>query len=166
MAVGIAVVGSITVERDGIVVGESRLGGRQARLLLAYLVCERHRAVPRQELAEVLWPEEFPQSWESALRGVLSKVRAALGAAGRPDFEVLTVAFGCYQLRLPADTVVDIEVAASMLETAERALRHGALKEACEEASAVRTIAARPFLAGEEGPWVERIREQLVSRRL
>ena len=49
-----------------------------SRLAFAALVLERRRALPRDELAEVLWGEELPRSWESSLPEVLSRVRAAL----------------------------------------------------------------------------------------
>ena len=61
-------------------------------------------------------PTPCPPSWEAALRVVMSRVRAFLGAAGLPATEVLTSSHGCYQLSLPDDVVVDVEEAAAAVE--------------------------------------------------
>src|SRR5690606_2443544 len=50
---------------------QSALPGRQGRLLLAYLTLRRV-PVPREELADVLWPDAPPPSWETALSAVVS----------------------------------------------------------------------------------------------
>jgi SARP family transcriptional regulator, regulator of embCAB operon len=57
--VRIQVCGSLAVERDGQRL-DGLLPGRQGRLLFAYLVVNRHRQVPRDELAEALWREPDP----------------------------------------------------------------------------------------------------------
>lgn len=145
---------------------ENRMGGRQARLALALLVVERGRAVPRHELAEALWPTGLPASWEPALRGVVSRVRAALAAAGYSSSETLTSASGSYQLRLPPGTTVDIEAASAAAEAAEAAFRQRDWKTACREASACVEIGAKPFLPGEDSPWVRRVQAELRTRLL
>ena len=55
------------------------LPGRQGRLLFAYLVLNRTRGCPRDELIDVLWPEGPPAAADSALSALLSKLRRALG---------------------------------------------------------------------------------------
>ena len=76
--------GRISVETSGELVDEARLGGARARLAFALLVLERRRPVDRHELAEALWPDALPSSWESAVRAVVSRVRAFLAAADCP----------------------------------------------------------------------------------
>src|SRR5438309_1712622 len=51
MPLRVTVAGPVGIEVDGSAVDMTRLG-RSGRLVLAYLVCERHRAVPRDEVAE------------------------------------------------------------------------------------------------------------------
>jgi SARP family transcriptional regulator, regulator of embCAB operon len=54
--VRIQITGPLTIERGGQRL-DALLPGRQGRLLFAYLVVNRHRQVPRDELAEALWRE-------------------------------------------------------------------------------------------------------------
>ena len=106
------VAGRVAVETDGAVIDEAQLGGRQGRLLFAYLVAERSRPVPRDELAEALWGETPPATRDKALTVIASKLRGALADAGLDGRELLTAAFGCYRLDLPEGTWVDLFAAA------------------------------------------------------
>ena len=71
-------VGRVALERDGQVVDEARFPGRQGRLTFAYLVAEQGRAVPRDELAEALWGNAPPSTWDKVLTGIVSKLRTLL----------------------------------------------------------------------------------------
>src|SRR5438045_8672590 len=68
--------GRVAVENDGVVIDETRFPGRQGRLLFAYLVAEQGRPVSRDELAEALWGEAPPATWDKALTVIGSKLRA------------------------------------------------------------------------------------------
>ncbi|MBW3579168.1 MAG: hypothetical protein KY462_15825 [Actinobacteria bacterium] len=85
MAARISLAGRIAVAVDTHQVDERALPGSQARVVLALLVCERHRPVSRDELADNLWPTERPNTWETALRGVVRRVRGFLVSAGLGD---------------------------------------------------------------------------------
>ena len=61
-------------------IDERRFPGRQGRLLFAYLVAERGGAVPRDELAELIWGASLPPSWDKALTGLVSKLRGVRGS--------------------------------------------------------------------------------------
>src|SRR5450432_3423995 len=111
----------VRIEAGDAGLDEVSLPGRQGRLALAYLLVEHHRPVPRDELADLLWAGEPPGSWEKGLAVVISKLRGVLATAGLGD-GVLTHAFGCYQLHLPADVWIDVEVAERGVEDAEAAL--------------------------------------------
>lgn len=50
-------------------------------MAFAYLVGERHRPVARDELADVVWGERLPPSWDGALSVLISKLRR-LGELG------------------------------------------------------------------------------------
>jgi YVTN family beta-propeller protein len=131
----------------GRVVDEARFPGRQARLVFAYLVLERARPIPRDELAELLWGGTPPPTWEKALIGVVSKLRALLAECGAEEAPTVTSAFGCYQLHLPEGTWVDVEAARS-------SLAQGDAEHALE-------LSRSPFLPGESGMWVESRRREL-----
>jgi DNA-binding SARP family transcriptional activator len=65
-----------------VVIDEGRFAGRQDRLLFAYLVTEQGRPVPRNELADALWGEAPPATWENALTVIASKLRKLLSDSG------------------------------------------------------------------------------------
>ena len=157
--------GRVAVETDGAVIDEAQLGGRQGRLLFAYLVAERSRAVPRDELAEALWGETPPATRDKALTVIASKLRGALADAGLDGRELLTAAFGCYRLDLPEGTWVDLFAAASGAQDAEEALAAGELDQARAAAESAESLARRPFLPGEDGTWVEQKRRDLADIR-
>src|SRR3989440_12385370 len=161
----IFVTGRVAVETGDYVIDEAHLGGRQARLLFAYLVAERNRPVPRDELAEALWGETPPVTRDKGLTVIASKLRAALTDAGLDGRELLTAAFGCYRLDLPEGTWVDVFAAASGAQDAEEALAAGELDTARAAAESAESLARRPFLPGEDGAWVEQKRRDLVDIR-
>jgi predicted ATPase/DNA-binding SARP family transcriptional activator len=160
----ILLAGRVAVEADGEPVDEGGLG-RLGRLALAYLVAERNRPATRTELAELLWGDDLPRSWETSLRGVALRLRGLLSAAGLPG-DVLTSALGCWQLLLPPETEVDVEVAAGDLARAEAALAQGRPEEARAAAGRAAAVAGRGFLLETDGPWVERRQADLRELHL
>ena len=165
LSLKIFLTGRVAVTTDGAVIGEAQLGGRQGRLLFAYLVAERGRAVPRDELAEALWGETPPATSDKALTVIASKLRGAFADAGLDGRELLTAAFGCYRLDLPEGTWVDLFAAASSAQDAEEALAAGELDQARAAAESAESLARRPFLPGEDGTWVEQKRRDLADIR-
>jgi len=158
--------GTMCLERGDVLVPESRLPGRQGRLAFAMLAAERERAVSKEELADELWNGEPPKAWEVALRAILSKLRGVLVEAGLDGQAALAHAFGCYQLRLPPDAWVDIEVAADAVHRAEAALRDDDRAAAMGWSLVANAIARRGFLPGEDGAWATRRRRELQTVRV
>ena len=148
------------------VIDEGRFPGRQGRLLFAYLVAEQGRAVPRDELAEALWGEAPPATWEKALTVLVSKLRAVLSDGGIDGTAALTGAFGCYRLELPAGSWVDIVEAARAADEAETALSAGGPEQAKTAAALAETLVRQPFLPGDDGAWVEEKRRQIGDVRV
>ena len=161
MSLQITLTGQLAAEADGAKADASDLPGRQAALVFAYLVAERDRVVPSEELAEAVWDGTLPPTWRPALRGVVSKVRGFLEVLGLPATHALTSVAGCYRLQLPADTAVDVEQAAGEAGAARSALAAGDLERAAAAAERARAIAGRPLLPGQEGAWVEDRRADL-----
>jgi class 3 adenylate cyclase/ketosteroid isomerase-like protein/tetratricopeptide (TPR) repeat protein len=152
------VCGGVAVEADGRLLPSVLLAGRQGRLVLAYLVCERHRAVPREELADLLWPDRLPDSWTTSLSAVISRLRRLLSEVGLDGATALASTLGAYQLVLPSDTQVDWETALADIDHAERALSEGDHTAAITAAAAAEAIADRGFLP-DDCAWVEAQRE-------
>jgi len=148
---------------DGVSIGERRFPGRQGRLLFAYLVAEQGRAVPRDELAEALWGDDPPSTWEKALSVLASKLRALLAEHGLDGTTAPTAAFGCYRLELPAGSWVDVAAAADAVREAEEALAEGDLEEAGRTAALAESLVREPFLPGDDGAWVDERRRELAD---
>jgi SARP family transcriptional regulator, regulator of embCAB operon len=155
----------VRIEAGEVLIDERDLPGRQGRLILAYLVAERARRVSRDELAAELWGDDVPPAWDKGLMAIISKLRARLRSAGLPT-DALETAYGGYQLRLPADTWVDIEAAAAAVHDAEILLAEGRPHDAYPWASVAYFIGRRSFLPGEDGPWTTRKRAQLRELHL
>src|SRR3954468_11515802 len=134
---------------------EQRFPSRQGRVLFAYLVLQRPRAVGRGELIEAIWAGEQPANRASALTVLLSKLRAAAGAevlAGRGSVRVV----------LPPDARVDVEQALAALHRAESAVVQGEWARAWSAALCARYVSARPLLPDHDGlPWLDTWRRRL-----
>jgi SARP family transcriptional regulator, regulator of embCAB operon len=157
--------GRIAVEATGVVIDERHFPGRQGRLLFAYLVAEYGRPVPRDELAEALWGDAPPATWDKALSVLVSKLRGVLSESGVDGASALTAAFGCYQLELPAGTWVDVLAAESAAKEAEGFLETDELESATAAAALAESVTRSPFLPGDDGPWVEEKRRELAEVR-
>jgi len=149
-------------ERDGRVVDEKGLPGRQGPLALVYLALERAHPVPMDELADAVWGESLPRAWETALSAIVSKLRSTLGGFG---VGVSTVS-GRYQLALPPDAWVDVEAARVALDEAEGRVRAGRFREAWGPGNVAASIAERALLTGVDAAWAERARQTLRSVRV
>jgi WD40 repeat protein/DNA-binding SARP family transcriptional activator len=149
----IALAGGVRVEVDGRPVDDGALGGRQGRRLLARLAWEG-RAVHRDELADGMWLESLPRTWERTLSGVITRLRAGLKEAGvRGD--IVTYLDGCYWLIGGGDLHVDVRDAGLDLVAAREAADRGDLERARALAENVLEVARAPLLPGEDAGWVD-----------
>ena len=159
MALGVSLTGALALERDGERIDGTHLGGRRARRAFALLVIDRHRPIPEGELAEAVWPEWRVDDSVPLLGGVIARVRAFLGAAPAAG---LRSEGGTHHLHLPTGTTVDLEVCEAEADAAEAALAGDDITAAVDHAVAAKELALRPFLPGEDGGWIDRVR---VHRR-
>lgn len=157
--------GGVEVEIDGRVLPDALIGGRQGRLVLAYLVCERDRAVRREELADLLWPDRLPDSWAASLSAVISRLRRLFSEAGLDGQSAITSTPGSYQLILPAGSRIDLEDLAAAVATAEDAAAGGDVDRALAAAADAEAIAARGFLA-DDCEWVDARRDAVRDLRV
>lgn len=155
----VTVCGELRVEATGSVLLQRQLPGRLGRRLWAYLVLNRRRAMANEELATALWQDAIPDAWASSLHALISRVRREVerldaGAAIR------TVGAG-YTLDLPRDAFVDRERAWDAINHVRAVLRRGDVAAAWAEGVIANEIAARGFLPGEAGEWIEAERRLL-----
>ena len=144
-------------------IDERALPGRQGRLMVAMLAIEHRRPVSRGELAEELWPDDPPPSWDLAIRSLISKTRTAFERLG---IDPITGAFGAYRWRMAPDTWLDFDEAVAAIHRAESALRAGSHDIAAGEALVAGVIAGHAFLPGIESPWIDRQRTRLLDIRI
>src|SRR5580704_4896683 len=155
--VRIQICGALAVERDGQRL-DARLPGRQGRLMFTYLVVNRHRQVPRDELAEALWREPDPAAVDARVNPLLSKLRRVFGSDAVSGRSTL-------RLCLP-DAWVDLESAIEAIHRAESAVAQHDWVRAWGPVLVALFVAERDFLPGEDAPWIDEIRHQLTVLRL
>jgi SARP family transcriptional regulator, regulator of embCAB operon len=155
--VRIQICGPLAVERDGERL-DPGLPGRQGRLLFTYLVVNRHRQVPRDELAEALWREPDPAAVDGRLNPLLSKLRRVFGAEAIDGRSTL-------RLCLPA-AWVDLEAAVEAIHRAESAVTQCDWVRAWGPVLVALFVSERDFLPGEDAPWIDDVRHRLTLLRL
>ncbi|MBA2597257.1 MAG: hypothetical protein H0V00_11610 [Chloroflexia bacterium] len=161
------VCGRPAIEAGDVVVREADLPGRQGRRLWVYLVLHRRGPVGRGDLAEVIWGDDVPDTWDSTLNALMSRLRRALLpiAAIVPELAIRGEP-GRYALALSTGSFVDWERARDAIHEADRLVFSGDPGAALAEARVAMEIAARGFLPGEDGPWIEGQRQALREIRL
>jgi DNA-binding SARP family transcriptional activator len=158
--------GRVTVERQGRMLTDAALGGRQGRTLFAFLGTRRTQPVSKAQLIEAVWGTRTPPSVETALNALVSKLRAALRRLGVPRPHGVASELGAYQFAVPS-AWIDIEDARTAIDRAEGALRSQALPAAWASANVAAAITERSFLPDEDRAWVryQRAQVQRVWRR-
>ncbi|MBV9830932.1 MAG: DNA-binding protein, partial [Marmoricola sp.] len=157
VALRVQICGPLVVERAGRRL-DGELPGRQGRLMFVYLVLNRHRQVPRDELAEALWREPDPAAVDTRLNPLLSKLRRVLGAEAVEGRALL-------RLDLP-DAWVDLEAAVEPIHHAESAVAQEDWTRAWGPVLTALFTAGRGFLPGEDAPWIAETRHRLTELHL
>jgi len=138
---------------------EDALPGRRGRVVFAYLVLNRGRSVPRDELHAAGWGDDAPAETGPALSVLLSKLRQGLGydrLRGRTEIELL----------MPPTTFVDVEAALEGAHRAESCIAERQWARAWGPAGIAYHVSSRPFLVGLEAPWIDEWRRRLEEVRL
>jgi len=145
--------GRLVVRSEGAEMA-GQLPGAQGRIAFAWLVFNRHRAAPREELATAIWGEQLPPATGQALRALLSKLRSVIGRDS-------LAANGPLRLKLDDDTNVDVEVAARAIHDAESGVARQQWERAWIASQIAMNVTRRSFLTGHDGAWVEERRSEL-----
>lgn len=139
--------------------GGSDLPGHQGRLALAALAVER-RPLAHEYLASIVWNDNPPEQWKSALAAVISKTRSLISATGLDGSAVVISTGGTYGFSPSPRMWIDLEQAYRRLDHAEGSLRHDDPMSAAQEATVASATLRRPFLPGESGLWLEEARSR------
>lgn len=131
----------------------SQLPGAQGRIAFAWLVHNRDRAAPREELAMAIWGEDRPAASAQAMRALLSKLRSVIGRDSLP-------ADGPLRLTLDDDAQIDVEVAARTVHDAESGIVRQEWERAWIASQIAMNVTRRSFLTGHDGAWVDERRAE------
>lgn len=102
--------GHFQIIYNGEAITESSSRTRRPWILLQYLMVNRNKAVTRQQLIEVLWPDGESDQPEKALKNLVYRVRALFSAANIP-FAQDTIVYNnnTYMLNNKLDWALDFE---------------------------------------------------------
>jgi DNA-binding SARP family transcriptional activator len=157
----IRALGRTSLELDGEAATEEWLGHRPGQLL-KYLVCERGRVVPLEELIEVFWPTAG-RAGAASVRQAIHTLRDRLEPGrprGKPSGYVLARAGG-YELA-PGRVAIDADDFEARARAGLEALQQGASERAAELLAGAARAYGGTFLADEPyAEWALAERERL-----
>jgi DNA-binding SARP family transcriptional activator len=161
-AVHIELLSGASIRSDNDVVAALPAGSRAA-VALARLAVAPAGTVTRDGLADAVWGDKLPPTWQAALRNVVADVRETLTQAGLPGG--LRAVDGGYSLDLPRGSTVDVLTLERDSEAAGRALRSGDHAAALRQAASAVDLAGRPVLPGAQTEWVDALRDRVQDMR-
>ena len=97
---------AILVDRTDIASELSK--SKKGLALLQYLILQEGAAVPNQQLYEVLWPSESSSNPESALKTLISRMRAVLGKYSEKLSKCIVTERGSYRFDTSLNLNVDL----------------------------------------------------------
>lgn len=151
--------GRVQVEGPDGLLTEHDLPGRQGRLMLVRLALARG-PVPHEQLADLFWGDDRPGSWQATLSPLASRIRSGFDSIGVSGRTMLLSRHGAYELVIP-ERWLDAEAAIRSLDRAEGAIARGAHADSWPDAAVASAILRRPFLEGEDHPWIADWRQTL-----
>ena len=140
-------------------------GSRRTRSLLAYLLDQGRRAVPRDRLMELFWPASTPEAARNSLHVAMWGVRKAIAAVW--PGEVIARRGDTYRVVEGIDVHSDVGEVERSADLGDHALRHGHDVEAIAHYEAVLAAHTNEFLADEPYVgWALERRDQVRHRVL
>jgi ATP/maltotriose-dependent transcriptional regulator MalT/DNA-binding SARP family transcriptional activator len=162
----IRVLGGFVVERGGRPVPRSAWGSRKARDLLKVLVVRAGRRISREQLADLLWPDEAYDEVSNRLSVALSVARGVLAGEGDAGRDASPIRTADDAIEFDA-TAVDLDLA-RFEELADEGLR--ALRRGEPRVARAALLAAEESYGGDlleddlDASWVVDRREELRQR--
>ena len=137
----------------------SRFSTYKTGALLAYLAYYRSRSHGREELADLLWPEDTPEAARNSLRVALASLRRQLEPPGTPAGSVLIA--GRHQVQLhPETTTTDVSEFETALQSATQAQGQDEQVRLLSKAVA---LYAGDLLPGYYEDWIPREHQRLAE---
>jgi predicted ATPase/DNA-binding SARP family transcriptional activator len=159
----VEVLGSVSVRHHGLTVSGNALGGRRGRVALVALALAE-QPIPADRLAMMVWSGEPPQTWQVALRGIVSAIRSAVSELGLAEQRLITTTPSGYAIA--ADVGVDVKHIASAVRDAERLLDNERFAAALTDVEAATRLDGAALLPGEDLDWLAPHRQALDEIRL
>jgi len=161
----IQLLGSFTVLRDGEPIPPSAWRNQQTRTVLKVLLARRGRIVTSDQLLEILWPDDDPDTARRRLHVRISQLRRALDS-DKPSAYVLTVEGG-YTFNPDAGCWIDVLEFEAHARWGRRCQESGALAEAITAYETAHALYRDDFLAEDlYEDWTFAERERLRERFL
>lgn len=156
--VAVRLFGSLSVDVGGRRLGPRDFGGRKPKQVLEVLLVQRGRAVPKDEIADLVWGESLPRNVARTLEGYVAVVRSRLG----PARESVVTEPGAYRFD-PSGVSVDVDEFDELLRGAAGApaAERRARLEAALALATGRLLADEPY-----GSWALDLRGVYEERRL
>jgi DNA-binding SARP family transcriptional activator len=145
VALRIYMLGPFRVEKGGLSLSDREWRSKQNRLILKLLLVKRGQVVLTDELEELLWPGEDPETARSHLHVRISQLRRLLDP-GDPAAFIRTVEGG-YAFDLHAQVWIDVTELETLTKTAAALQEQGNLTEAIPYYESARTLYEGDFLA-------------------
>ncbi|WP_147254577.1 AfsR/SARP family transcriptional regulator [Pseudonocardia hierapolitana] len=138
---------------------------RRTRGLVAYLVVHRRAWIPRDVLMDIFWPHAAPAAARNSLHVALTRVRAALRAAGGEA--LLERNFDTYGISRDADVRLDVDQVEAAGALARRAIAAGDAVRAEQAYGMICQLYAGVFLADDlYVDWALPVRERLAREAI
>jgi DNA-binding SARP family transcriptional activator len=144
----------------------NRFGGAQVAEVAAYLLLAEGAWVSKDLLAEAIWGDAIPATWQASLRNTISRVRAWLGAAGLDGSSALRAGDGGWALALPPMASLDLVEARRRVELAESALAQGSPERARQLGGRAARVLEQPLAAETDAPWADQARHEVLQWQL
>jgi DNA-binding SARP family transcriptional activator len=143
--------------------------GRQAGLLLCYLLLNRHNPQTRERLAAVFWDDLPTQTARKYLRNTLWRLKNSLGAIGLHAEEVLTIGEELIGLGDTAGWWIDIEQFESAVANSQKCTPQALSRQQRRELEDAVALYRGDLLDGTYEDWTlyerERLRLMLTNVR-
>lgn len=150
--------GPLSVELDGRSLGPRDFGGVKPKQVLEVLLVERGRAVPKDEIADLVWGESLPVNVSATLDTYVSVVRSRLGDERR----LVATEPGGFRFD-PAEASIDLDEFDELLREAAGA----PIEARRERLTSALAIATGDVLADEPyGAWALDVRGLYAERRV